>query len=549
MWKQLVETGFLGTERKSIQKELLPENLMKQLEKVNDEDRENYFLMALSLGQYYYESGEIARKYDGDVVTDFVEEGRPEIPHNMELIFSRINNLDTSFTKTKLIHLWLDCIINEGQIVGYPLFKELVKFGERKGVALKDKITKVLSKNSLKACVQFHQINNNWIQQPISEEEWYTGKMTQRKAFLETLLEEDVLKAIALLEETWHQETLNSKVSLLNSIYENPSEELVPFLEDLYNGEYKFIETEKEKRREGRAILSKILLMFPSSKLSQETLQQLVPLFTKRALISKLKWKLNFPKEQLDGFWNEKNMLQKYGLGTDGFMAHHHSTKEECWMAYFIQYISFQAFADALKTKETHIINCLFDSKELQQKVRYSDGTESIFINELTHKVKFNKTKSSVQLVQAFIEKRNYNDYELKDILLSVSSEGIEDLIIKNNIYNTTIDLICNYGSEIPDLNFSYDLSKKLLQKIHGKPEKWNYRNSTDALGLILSKDLLGELEILNKKEEQRKPSYKIDEGRYQESLQVWKNKIYIPIKEVIEIRALLEEEKEFVTK
>ncbi|WP_044201924.1 DUF5691 domain-containing protein [Flammeovirga sp. OC4] len=548
MWKQLVETGFLGTDRKSIQKELLPETLMKQLEKVNDEDKENYFLMTLSLGHYYYESGETAKNYEGDVITDFIEENRPEIPHNMELIFSRINNLDTSFAKTKLTHLWLDCIINEGQIVGYPLFKELVKFGERKGEALKGKITKVLSKNTLKACIQFHQINNNWIQQPINEEEWYTGKMAQRKAILETLLEKDALKAIALLEETWHQETLNNKVSLLNCIYENPSEELVTFLEDLYNGEYKFVETEKEKQREGRAILSKILLMFPSSKLSQETLQQIAPFFTKRALISKLKWKLNFPKEQIDGFWNEKNMLQKYGLGTDGFMPHNHSTKEECWMAYFIQHIPFQAFADALKTKEIHIINCLFDSKELQQKVRYSGGTESIFIHELTHKVKFNKTKSSIQLVQAFIEKRNYNDYELRDILLSVSSEDIEDLIIKNNIYNTTIDLICNYGSEIPDLNFSYDLSKKLLQKIHSKPEKWMYRNSTDALGLILSKDILGELEILNKKEEQRKPSYKVDEERYQESLQVWKNKIYIPIKEVIEIRALLEEE-EFVTK
>ncbi|KXX72386.1 DUF5691 domain-containing protein [Flammeovirga sp. SJP92] len=548
MWKHLVETGFLGTDRKQIQKDQLPEQLLNQLEKVDEQDKENHFLTLLSFAQYYNESGEVAKKYEGEVLAEYMEEKRFEIPHSMQLIFSRINNLDTSFTKTKLIHLWLDLIIKKEQVVGYPLFKDLIKFGERKGVEIKDKITKVLSRNTLKACMQFHQVNNNWIATPISEEGWYTGKMAERKSYLEYLLGQDIPKAIALLEEAWPQETLNNKVSLLNTIFEKPSESLVPFLEKLYDNEYQFSETEKEKQREGRAILSKILLMFPSSKLSQETLQQLVPCFTKRALISKLKWKLNFPKEQSDGFWNEKSMLQKYGLDINGFMPHNHSTKEEGWMAYFIQYIPFQAFADALNTKEEHIINCLFDSKELQQKIKYADGVESMFINELTHKVRFYQAQSSVKLVQAFIERRNHNDYELKDILFSLQPDEIEELIVKNNIYRTSINIMCNYSSEVPDLNFSYSLSKKLLQKIQRKSEDWRYGVSTDQLGLILSKDILGELEIINKKVESMTLAKDMSHDAKEEDLQTWKNKIYIPIKEVIEIRTLLEEEEELVT-
>ncbi|NME70477.1 DUF5691 domain-containing protein [Flammeovirga aprica] len=547
MWKHLVETGFLGTDRKQIQKDQLPDTLLNSLTKVNEDNNENFFLNALSLAHYYNESGEVAHKYEGEVVEDFLEEHKTEISLQMELTYRRINKLESSTVKTKLIHLWLDRIIEKEQVIGYPLFKEAVDFGERKGADIKDKITKVLSKNTLRAFIQFNKINKNWAITPISKEGWYTGKMAERKRFLEKVLANDPGLALTLLEETWPQETLSTKVSLLNCIYENPSEELLPFLEHLYEGEYCFEESEKEKQREGRAILSKILLPFPSSKLCQETIQQLVPCFTKRALISKLKWKLNFPKEQSEGFWSEKSMLQKYGLDANGFSSYVHSIKEEDWMAYFIQYVPFRAFADALNTKEEHIINCLFDSKELQRKTRFGDTVESAFISELTHKARFQKTSTSKKLVNAFIEKRNRNIYDLRDILFTLDRDEVEELIVQNNIFRTTIDIIGYDHHSIPDLHFSYEMSKKFLLKIHSKYYEWQRRTGADVLGLVLSKEVLDDLEVLNKKVENEKPMFQTDQDSYQESLQVWKNHVYIPIKEAIEIRTLLEEEKELV--
>lgn len=546
MWKHLVETGFLGTERKQILKEQLPVEIQKIVENRSGNDKENQFLTTLSFAQYYNEAGEMPKTFEGDVEGNSLEEDRQEISYQMHLLFGRINNLDTSFVKTKLIDQWLEAIINNQQVVGYALFKELIEYGKNKSKEIKGKIARVLSKNALRAAIEFNHLKEDWIPQILEEEVWYTGKIADRKNLLAFFLEENTTKAISLLEETWKQETMINKVSFLKLIYENPNQQIIPFLEMLYTTEYVFKEDEKEKQREGRSVLAKILLMFPSTTLCQETLEQLVPFFTKRSLINRLKYKLNFPLEQGGSFWIEKSMLQKYGIGVEGYLPFFHALREEDWMAYFIRFIPLSAFATALKCKEEDVFACFFDGKEIQRKEKHSDAIQPLFFNELLTKVKESKTEVSKTLAQAFItrSKKNKSKYDFRDLIFFTTTKECEELIIENKIYRTAMSVICSYAWEISDHIFSDELSYTFLEKLFANQEDWVYMAGADKLGLVLSTGLLKDLETFQTKVQKINLSNTMDNLSKEEVIAIWKNKVHIPIKEVLEIRLQLEKEK-----
>jgi hypothetical protein len=157
--------------------------------------------------------------------------------------------------KEKLLNSWLDVLVKNKWIVSPEVVLKLLELGNSFSKGIKLKIVKVIGNKGNMILPMFSGYNG--VSSLNSDQVWLEGSTSDRKELLDSLLEKQPERAIALLQSTWAQESVTNKRFFIELLSERKSEATIQFAETLYDNEFSYREKEKKTEKECRRILAK----------------------------------------------------------------------------------------------------------------------------------------------------------------------------------------------------------------------------------------------------------------------------------------------------
>lgn len=272
-WNDIINTALLGTEKRSIKTESLPEELATAVTQLSAAslDREELFLQTASVVHNYRQCGFIPPTVTTSIPVAAEEERRYAAPVAHTVLQDIIETGSDS-----LLRFWLQNCYNRQWIVQPEAIPLLLDAGAQ-SKAVRHLVAACCGKRG----VWLQQFNPDWKWNTTTgneEDMWQTGSPSQRKNFLVQLRISEPAGALQLLQQTWPQENAATKVELLEAIATNAGAEDVSWLEELL----------KEKSSKVKEAALHILKTIPSSTLVQSyqhILQQAVQATTTKGLL------------------------------------------------------------------------------------------------------------------------------------------------------------------------------------------------------------------------------------------------------------------------
>jgi hypothetical protein len=273
-WNKIIHTAMMGTDKKMIGTEELSSTLAEATAVITENttiDKEEKFLQLASLTYNYRQCAVLPLKKETITIEQApAEEKQYCDPAAMQVL------KDILFEESQsLLQLWLTACAKANRLVSPEMIPSLFAIGKQYK-QLRAAIAPCTGKRGEWLCQFNHEWNFSVSQS--QEELWNTGTTDQRKVVLTELRSADPAAARALLEQTWAQEDAATKVSFLEILSINVSNDDLVFLESLQN--------EKSKKVKEEAL--KLLKQIPSSALVQQymnVLQKAVTIKTEKALL------------------------------------------------------------------------------------------------------------------------------------------------------------------------------------------------------------------------------------------------------------------------
>ena len=316
----LQEIALLGISRKPLVAEQLPapiEEVIGQLPPLSDEEK---LLSILGLQHFYHQAGSLPQSYEGDWDASPIMEEKAFAEEGLAKILYAIQRL-TAEAQKDILPIWLEALVKNNWIVPPQLMKPLLKMAKSLPKPLQMKISEVVGNQGLWVMEQLPAFSLK--QSPIKSEEktLLKGKPKERRILLDTLFASDKKYALDLIQTLWPKASFRIKVDFLDRLkYKRPPKDLMPFLEDLYTGELQYDPSASESQKKCRKILASTLLLFPQSRLSQDTIRELANyseqtgLMPLKSLVGNIKGKsLRLPLNH-DSFFNPSFMESQYGM-------------------------------------------------------------------------------------------------------------------------------------------------------------------------------------------------------------------------------------------
>ena len=254
-WDAIINTAMMGTDKKQISTADTPSGLEEVAALVNEngeKDKEEKFLQLAAVAFNYRQSG--------------------LFPASKEIMMPSAPAEEKNYCNISAINVLKD-ILSEESI---PLLKFLLQHcNDKQQVVYPEIIPFLLSTATQQKKLQFlvasccgkrgewlAGFNSEWnfSSTQTGEELWQTGTFEQRKEVLRQTRKVDPAKAREWVQQTWSQEDANTKLSLLEILYDNASEGDIPFLESLAN--------EKSKKVKEEAL--ELLKQIPGSVILQQ---------------------------------------------------------------------------------------------------------------------------------------------------------------------------------------------------------------------------------------------------------------------------------------
>ncbi|MFT3826241.1 MAG: DUF5691 domain-containing protein [Chitinophagaceae bacterium] len=286
LWNTIVNTALLGTDKRQVNAQELPQALLEAtgLLQQEERDKEDAFLQTASLAFNYRQCGAEPLKKEGITISKALPEEKQYCPPQAAQALK-----DTLFEESiPLQTLWLQQCIAADQLIIPELIPILLSLGKQQ-----KKLQPLLAACAGKRGEWLTRLNPEWnfSINATDEELWQTGSPEQRKSVWQQKRLADPVTARDWLQQTWPQEDANTKADLLALMNVNISAVDIPFLEGLSN--------EKSKKVKDAAI--KLLKLIPESQIVQKYQQVLRVAFTLKkekallGMISKTALQLQLP--------------------------------------------------------------------------------------------------------------------------------------------------------------------------------------------------------------------------------------------------------------
>lgn len=340
IWNNIIHTAMIGTDKKKIgQDELVP-----QLEKAatliaenSNIDKEEKFLQIASVAFNYRQTGVAVLKKTGiDLAAALPEEKQYCSNASLQIVKDILSE-----ESIPLLSFWLQHCNQKNKIVPPEIVPALFSMGMQYK-KLQPFIVPCSGKRGEWLC-HFNEEWNFSAAQTL-EELWQTGRPEQRKYVLAEIRATDPERARELLQQTWTQEDAGTKVSFLEILSDQLSENDIPFLESL--------STEKGKKVKDEAV--KLLKKIPGSQIVQQYLQlikEAVVLKKERALLgmmNKTSLQFQLPAAIDDAIFKS---------GIEKLSSNKEFTDDEFIIYQLIQFIPPSFWAEHFNANPEHVIN------------------------------------------------------------------------------------------------------------------------------------------------------------------------------------------------
>jgi|SRR6185312_496875 len=273
-WNNVVQTAMLGTNKKDIVQQDLPEELLVAVKIINDNaviDAEEKFIQTAALAFNYRQCGVRPNPQAGATLS--LAPAEEKLYCNTEALQALKDILFED--SVGLLKIWLQLCLQKNQIITPALIPALMD------KSVQQKHLKTLVQECVgKRGAWLSQFNSEWDFAPETnmEDLWQTGTPAERKNTLQQLRNSNSQKAKEWLKETWPVENANSKNDLLSAISINISADDIEWLESLLN----------EKSQKVKDSVLQLLKQIPTStivKQYEEVLRRSVSLRKEKGLL------------------------------------------------------------------------------------------------------------------------------------------------------------------------------------------------------------------------------------------------------------------------
>ncbi len=372
MWQHLIEIALLGTEKKQLDQEQIPEALQLEQSFFKKSDQQERFLKIAAMVDPYLEAGTMPKTYNGEFNENPIEEKQEYISKNMQTAFKKIKELQHS-DRNVLLNYWLDVIIKQERIVPSNMLVAVIKHGNTLSNSNKAKVLQIIGNRGVWLLPKINSIS---YKQNGNQEEWEHANLKTRKMILQKLRQESIDKATVLIESTWEQDSIRDKKAFLEIIANTVDSSDLEFIEKCYINEFAFSPKEKKTTLECRRICGSILLKYEQSRLHQETTEKITSIFNKnkKGILGRITGKQKVEIDMNHTFWDKTYFLHTFGLGENPDIAIYNSDAQY-WLSYLLSNIKIEFWREQL-------------SKSIKETIQYFLTDKAFLINNSKKKYK-----------------------------------------------------------------------------------------------------------------------------------------------------------------
>jgi len=361
MADRLMETLLLGTERKALNLNQLPEPIQTALQNQPSASAEQQALLALALQVPYERAGRQPQRLAEQPALPTLEETLPEAPERWIALLPQLETLEGKLRDT-LVRQWAREIAKQQLRLPHTALMRTVRLGRK------------LNKDTKLALLAILGERGRWVVQqlpeygyPVSAELslgdlWQEGTTAQRKNYLTSYREENTDQARELLRSTWDTESISQKRAFLEILTAQAIPTDQAWLEALLAGEFAFQPREKKTERECRALVAGALLSLPESTLHQMVKKALLGWQGQQkkggllGLGAKTQVTWTLPRGE-DAFWNELNLRALLGWDTQNYDTTVFPEARLAWLHELLVHWPFAHWKDIVGHSGRELVN------------------------------------------------------------------------------------------------------------------------------------------------------------------------------------------------
>jgi hypothetical protein len=240
LWNNIISTAMMGTDKKSINTQELPADLLVAAELINANektDKEEKFLQIAAVAFNYRQAGVQPLHKEAVTLPLAPAEEKSYCSAGAIQVLKEIM-LEESIP---LLKLWLQHCYSKQQIVEPEMLPLLLETGMQQ-----KSLQTLISTCCGKRGEWLSRFNSTWnfSSNQTAEELWQTGTPEQRKGILVETRKTDPALAREWVQQSWPQEDANTKTSFLECLSQNLSGDDISFLESLVGEKSKKVKEE-----------------------------------------------------------------------------------------------------------------------------------------------------------------------------------------------------------------------------------------------------------------------------------------------------------------
>jgi len=487
MWKELKDTALLGTERRQINTELLPQEIQSLLENDYADEEETRLLEALAVYNSYRESGKKTEIFNGDFSEEIPGETKEYAPQEITNMFSSIQEMDVPLSRF-LFNMWLDSLIKNNKIISPQKIIELLHYAEPFPNSVKKKVVEIIGnkgKNIIPYLPHFALEETKSL-----ENVWNEGTTNQRKDVLAEIIKMNPEQALDLVKSTWKEESISVKSAFLKIIRTDTSGAFLAFVEECYTNEFAFKVKEKVTEKQNRTTCAEILLMHEYTALCRSTHEALlsyISVQTKKKLLglsgTKQELQCNLP-DNADSFWNEENMIAMYGFETKNYDYALFNTDVLFWFSCIISSIDLNAITNMLNTDIATLANALLTNQLFVKKIK---GKDTPILQDvlITNAENTRNSELALALAKAL-------PYEKTCAILPLLPKTEYETYIRANNLSLNVNALKYNPFAVSNETWSLDFSQYIINRLHGaflEGKSYSYYSIGKEIALYIHTD------------------------------------------------------------
>lgn len=475
MASKVKEAILLGSEKRSLQADMVPASIYQRLETAKNEEQK---LLDYITYQYYYQHPSIDLiKYDEAKPIQVLDETETVVSEkHIETL--RLINLQYAQVKNYYLKQWITKVAERKQLCNARFILDLISSGENYNQSMRKNIYQIIGNKGRHVLDTFP---NEKYKFELKENLWQEGNKDDRKKYLEEIKRNDAEKAIALVDESWPLLNIKEKIAFAKIINEGLEPSALAYI-DKWSLEFKDIAVDKPATKE-----LKMLLCGMHYRLSNTSLSELKPLLNKyikksdtnffKKLIKVTQNKIIELPAQIDEVWNGEFMNKKFGFDIKNPDIALYDYDSYYWLSCLVEYLPFSFWCDLLEGDYQQVLQYFLTDDTFQVKIQ---GIKKSFLEHaVINNAIFTKDQKLISNLSQVLA-----NHEIDQLIHLLNKEDFESYIINNQYYART-DLY-HQRAEYHDEKWSLALAKKVISYIVDQCKSNNYYYNK-SMGIILS--------------------------------------------------------------